>query len=154
MLRISKLTDYAIVILSYMARNKSATHAAVEISTATGIKLPTVSKLLKVLTKENIVNSMRGAKGGYYLAHDPEKITVASVISAIEGPIALTECSLPVDHCQQSEDCRIRGNWGVINRVVATALDSVTLADMIRPPSNIPVEVRLCTQPDLPQQHR
>ena len=143
MLRISKLTDYAIVILSYMARNNAAQHAATEISSVTGIKLPTVSKLLKTLSKADIVRSLRGSKGGYYLARGPETITVANVIVAIEGPIALTECSLPVDHCEQSSSCEIRGNWAVINRAVKTALESVTLVDMIKPVSDLPIEIRM-----------
>lgn len=143
MLRISKLTDYAIVILSYMARNNIAQHATTEISNVTGIKLPTVSKLLKTLSKADIVGSVRGSKGGYYLVLEPETITVANVISAIEGPIALTECSLSVDHCEQSGSCKIWGNWAVINRAVKTALESVTLADMIKPVSDLPVEIRM-----------
>ena len=143
MLRISKLTDYTTVILSYMARNRAAQHAATEISNITGIKLPTVSKLLKTLSKADIVRSVRGSKGGYYLALGPELITVADVIFAIEGPIALTECSLSVDFCEQSSSCEVRGNWMVINRAVKAALESVTLADMIKPVSDLPVEIRM-----------
>lgn len=154
MLRITKLTDYATVILSYMARNDSSMHAATEISNATDITLPTVSKLLKTLAKENLVCSTRGSKGGYYLSRDPDKISVASVISAVEGPIALTECSLPVDdcQCQQVGSCEIRGNWGAINKVVASALESVTLADMILPASDIPVEIRIPMETNLTSQ--
>ncbi|NOQ34564.1 MAG: SUF system Fe-S cluster assembly regulator, partial [Methylococcaceae bacterium] len=94
MLRLSKLTDYATVILTYMAKNQHDLHAAVGISEATGINPPTVSKILKALVKAKVLQSTRGAKGGYCLARAPEKITVASVISALEGPIALTECSI------------------------------------------------------------
>lgn len=145
MLRISKLTDYATVILSYIARNSSEKHAAVEIAHATGIALPTVSKLLKLLAKTKILSSARGVKGGYFLSRDAKQISVAEVISAVEGPIALTECSLSLDQCRQSNSCQVRTNWGVINRAVKTALDSVTLADMIKPPSET-VQIKIPLQ--------
>ena len=94
MLRLSKLTDYATVILSFMARDNTHVHAAMEIASVTGIALPTVSKILKLLVNAKVLVSTRGAKGGYALARAPEKITIAAVISALEGPIALTECSI------------------------------------------------------------
>jgi len=133
MLRVSKLTDYATVILSYMARDQRRIHAAMEIADATGIMLPTVSKILKLLVKAKVLNSLRGAKGGYGLARAPREISVASVISALEGPIAITECSISDDSCQQSSDCKIRGNWHLINQAILDALESITLADMILP---------------------
>jgi FeS assembly SUF system regulator len=134
MLRLSKLTDYATVILSFIARDNTHVHAAMEIASETGIALPTVSKILKLLVKANVLTSTRGAKGGYALAGAPEKITIAAVISALEGPIALTECSISQQRCEQASGCEIRGNWGLINQTVHNALESVTLADMIRPP--------------------
>ena len=133
MLKLSKLTDYATVILSYIARDYTHVHAAMEIAAATGIALPTVSKILKVLVNSKVLVSTRGAKGGYALARAPEKITVAAVISALEGPIALTECSISHQGCEQASGCEIRGNWGLINQTIQHALESVTLADMIRP---------------------
>ena len=133
MLRLSKLTDYATVILSFMARDEEHAHAAMEIATATGIALPTVSKILKLLVKAKVLMSTRGAKGGYALARKPEKISVATVISALEGPIALTECSISHQGCEQASGCDIRGNWSLINQTIHDALESVTLADMIRP---------------------
>jgi FeS assembly SUF system regulator len=139
MLRLSKLTDYAIVILSTMARD-SAVHAAVEISTVTGIALPTVSKILKLLLNAKVLVSTRGAKGGYVLAREPERITVAAVITAMEGPIALTECSISHEGCEQASGCNVRGNWSLINRAIQGALESVTLADMARSAA-IPEEV-------------
>jgi FeS assembly SUF system regulator len=133
MLRLSKLTDYATVILSFIARDDTHVHAAMEIAAATGIALPTVSKILKLLVNAKVLISTRGAKGGYALARKPEKITVASVISALEGPIALTECSISHQGCEQASGCDIRGNWGLINRTIHNALESVTLADMVKP---------------------
>ncbi|MCL7421846.1 MAG: SUF system Fe-S cluster assembly regulator [Methylobacter sp.] len=140
MLRLSKLTDYATVILSFMAKDEAHVHAAMEIAVATGIALPTVSKILKSLVKAGVLISTRGAKGGYTLARVPEKISVATVISALEGPIALTECSISHQGCEQASGCDIRGNWSLINRTIHNALESVTLADMIRP-AVVPEEV-------------
>jgi FeS assembly SUF system regulator len=133
MLRLSKLTDYATVILSFIAKDDTHVHAAMEIAAATGIALPTVSKILKLLVNAKVLISTRGAKGGYALARKPERITVASVISALEGPIALTECSISHQGCEQASGCDIRGNWALINRTIHNALESVTLADMLKP---------------------
>jgi len=133
MLRLSKLTDYATVILSFMARDKEHAHTATEIAETTGIALPTVSKILKLLVKAKVLMSTRGAKGGYALARNPEKISVATVISALEGPIALTECSISHQGCEQASGCDIRGNWSLINQTIHDALESVTLADLIKP---------------------
>jgi len=133
MLRLSKLTDYATVILSFMAKDDLQVHAAIEIASVTGIALPTVSKVLQLLVNAKVLISKRGANGGYTLAKEPSKITVAAVISALEGPIALTECSISHQGCEQASGCGIRGNWSLINQVIHDALESVTLADMIKP---------------------
>lgn len=145
MLRISKLTDYAIVILGEMASRVGDTHTASGLAESTGVTITTVSKILKALAKREIVRSTRGAKGGYSLTRAPEHTTVAAVIKALEGPIALTECEGERGGCEQSSSCHARSSWDVINRAVRTALDSVTLADMIHPNAsgakefNIPV---------------
>jgi FeS assembly SUF system regulator len=133
MLRLSKLTDYATVILSFMAKDKIQVHAAMEIATVTGIALPTVSKILKLLVNADVLLSTRGAKGGYVLSKLPEQINVAMVINALEGPIALTECSISHQGCEQASGCDILGSWGLINQTIHNALESVTLADLIRP---------------------
>jgi len=144
MLRLGKMTDYATVILSFMAKSQLKVHAALEISTATGISQPTVSKILKLLLKAQVLSSIRGAKGGYSLINAPEKITVASVITALEGPISLTECSSSEVQCEQASGCTIGNNWRVVNQSVQRALESVTLADMMLPiqsPQEITVPV-------------
>lgn len=142
MLRLSKLTDYATVILSYMANDTLNVHAAIEIAEATGIALPTVSKILKLLIKAQVLTSIRGAKGGYMLARAPENISVATVITALEGPIAITECSSTSHRCDQAIACKIRTNWGLINQTIYNALEAITLADMVVP-IFIPQEVRI-----------
>lgn len=133
MLKLSKMTDYATVILTYMAKSQKGLHAAIGISEATGINPPTVSKILKALVKAKVLSSTRGAKGGYSLARSPEQITVASVISALEGPIALTECSISHQSCEQAAGCDIGANWSLINQTVFNALEAITLKDMMRP---------------------
>jgi len=133
MLKLSKLTDYATVILSVIAKDQCRVHGALELAEVTGIALPTVSKILKILAKAGVLSSTRGAKGGYSLAREPDKITVATVISALEGPIALTECAVSHKGCDQASGCRIQGNWHLINQKISHALESVTLADMIMP---------------------
>lgn len=147
MLRISKLTDYAIVVLSLMAKTSERTFAAGELAETSGIALPTVSKILKSLAKAGIVRSTRGAKGGYQLSRPPHHTTVASVIDALEGPIAITECGVAHDSCQQAHSCHIRGNWNVINRAVRTALESVTLTDMVQPRLTASDEVGVTLKP-------
>lgn len=143
MLRISKLTDYAIIVLGHMAKEPSRTFAATDLAGSAGVAAPTVSKVLKALTRAEVLKSTRGVKGGYQLAQPPERTTVASIIYALEGPIALTECGLEHDTCQQASSCHIRGNWSVINRAIRTALESVTLADMARPMANTPDEFHI-----------
>jgi FeS assembly SUF system regulator len=133
MIRISKLTDYAIIILGQMARDVERTQTAAGLSEATGVALPTVSKILKILGKAGILKSTRGAHGGYLLAQSPQQTSVAVVIHALEGPIALTECEGERGGCEQSPSCHARGSWEVINRAVRTALESVSLADMAKP---------------------
>jgi FeS assembly SUF system regulator len=139
MLRLSKLTDYATVILSHIAKENELTHSAMGVAEATGIALPTVSKVLKILVNAKVLVSTRGIKGGYALARPPENISVAEVISALEGPIALTECSISHEGCEQASGCGISGNWSLINKAIQNALEAVTLADMIKP-ANLPQE--------------
>jgi len=140
MLRLSKLTDYATVILSYMAKENLPLYSAMDIASATGIALPTVSKLLKILVNAKVLVSTRGINGGYSLARKPDKISVAEVIAALEGPIALTEYSISHEGCEQASGCGIGSNWGLINQVIYQTLASITLADMIKP-INTPQEV-------------
>lgn len=141
MLKISKLTDYAILILGQMAHDAGHTHTAAGLAEATGVAPPTVSKILKALGKAGVLKSTRGAYGGYALAQPPERTSVAAVISALEGPIALTECEGERGGCEQSPVCHARGSWDVINRAVRSALESVSLADMARPAAKPPEEV-------------
>lgn len=133
MLRLSKLTDYGMVLMADLAGTPETVRNAVEIAKQTRIAAPTVRKLLKRLAQAGLVNSARGVNGGYRLAHAPETISVTQIITALEGPIGLTECSLHGSCCNIESDCRLRGNWQVITKAIRAALADVTLADMAQP---------------------
>lgn len=130
MLRISKLTDYSIVVLTDMARDAARVHNAAQLASEANIAPPTVSKILKGLARAGLLVSYRGASGGYRLARAPEHISVAAIIDAMEGPISLTECGEADGLCEQEPVCAVRGHWQWINRAIRVALESVTLADM------------------------
>jgi len=131
MLKIGKLTDYAIVVLEFMARRPGRVYAASELADVVKLAAPTVSKVLKQLAKSGVIRSTRGARGGYSLNGAPATISVASVIQVMEGPIALTDCGAAQQSCEQSGSCQTKASWELINRAVHNALESVTIADMV-----------------------
>lgn len=135
MLRISKMADYGIVLASHMAgRDVGVVHAVSDLAGQTGLPQPTVSKVLKHLARGGVVESQRGARGGYRLARAPEAVTVAEILQAIEGPIAVTECSSDEapGACDYEGACDVQPSWQLINRTVRTALEGVRLSDLAR----------------------
>ncbi|HEX2236998.1 MAG TPA: SUF system Fe-S cluster assembly regulator [Gammaproteobacteria bacterium] len=140
MLRLSKLTDYGTVIMTYMARKPDALHTAREITDQIHVALPTVSKVLKLLAQEGLLTSYRGVNGGYSLSRAPDRISVAEIIKALEGPIGLTECSSSPGLCHQESVCPIRPNWLKINRAILATLEGITLAEMAQPASSAPAQ--------------
>lgn len=138
MLRISKLTDYGTVVLAQLAGSDGEVCSAADVATATGIGLPTVSKLLKSLARAELVSSTRGANGGYVLARPPAAISAADVIDALEGPVSITECSADESHCDYEHMCNVGGTWQRINVAIRNALDEVSLADLTRSSSPVP----------------
>jgi len=133
MLRVSKLTDYATVIMTVLA-DAADVLSAQDVAVRARLELPTVSKLLKQLAHAELVESFRGVNGGYRLARAPQQITIAQIVTAMEGPIGMTECSAHVGLCDHESHCGVRVNWQRINHAIANALESVTLADMLKPP--------------------
>lgn len=140
MLRLGKLTDYAVLLLRELAigfplaENKPITQkslSASELASRCKLPEPTVSKILKILTNGNILNSTRGANGGYNLISPPNKITIGNIITIMEGPIALTACidDSHGNNCIQ-KSCSMRGHWDKVNEAVRAALEEVTLAEM------------------------
>lgn len=132
MLRISKLADYSTVVMSYLAREPEHMHNARDIMEHTQIALPTISKILKILAKAGLLRSHRGMNGGYTLAVAPAEISIAQILAAMDGNLALTECSTHHSHCSLESVCHIRTNWRSISQIVQESLTKVTLADMLR----------------------
>ena len=131
MIRLSRLTDYGIVLMSYMAEHRERAINAAELAAVAQLPLPTVGKLLRLLAREELLVSQRGVKGGYTLAHAPDEISIAAIIRALEGPIALTACTTaPSGDCEYEPQCPVRRPWQRINRAVRDALEQITLADM------------------------
>jgi len=133
MLRISKLTDYASVLMASLAQRPRECVPASQLAEETRLELPTVAKVLKTLARSGLISSVRGVNGGYQLVEPPESISVAAIVRAMEGPIALTECGLDSGLCSHESQCSLRGNWRRIGLAVEDALDRLTLADLTRP---------------------
>lgn len=132
MLRLTRLADIGVVLLTHFARQpEGAFLTARQLAESTGHSSGIVSKILKILTREGLLESHRGSKGGYALARDPDSITVADMVAALDGPIALTACT--DGSCDQEGLCPVRGNWQIINRAIHDALSGVTLLDMSQP---------------------
>jgi len=139
MLRMSKLTDYGTLVLSQLAASGSEPASAGHVADRTHLALPTVSKLLKALTRSGLVVSTRGAQGGYALARAPDEITAAEIIDALEGPVAITQCSSTDGGCDLESYCRVGHAWQRINLSIREALQQITLADLQGGPSRLPV---------------
>ena len=134
MIRMTKQADYGIVLLTRLAQEPEHQYNATELAQETQLPAPTVSKILKILARAGLLSSHRGVKGGYALAMDPGQITVAQIISALDGPIAITECidDTPGE-CSQESFCGVRANWQRINEAIRGALDEITLEEMTHP---------------------
>jgi FeS assembly SUF system regulator len=130
MLRISRLTDYATVILASLGDGGLA--SAADIAERTHIGLPTVSKLLKALQHAGLVHSVRGARGGYQLARPAAAINAAEIIDAVEGPVALTECAGGAGSCGLESTCLVGHGWQRISRAIRGALAGVSLEELVR----------------------
>ncbi|MDH3285884.1 MAG: SUF system Fe-S cluster assembly regulator [Acidobacteriota bacterium] len=134
MIKLSRVTDYGIVLLAHLATHEDpstqSTLNAREVAEETRLPAPMVSKILKSLARHGLLVSQRGAKGGYSLARSPERITVPEMIAALEGPIGLTQCTVHPGVCAQELSCHVREPWQRINQVVRDALSRVTLADL------------------------
>ena len=134
MLRVTKLTDYATVVLTVLAADPDHVLSATELAERAGLEPPTVAKVLKPLAQAGLVEGFRGANGGYRLARPADAIGLIEVVEAMEGPLGMTECSIHAGHCTIEDHCGVRANWRRINDVVVQALRSVTLAQMQAPP--------------------
>jgi FeS assembly SUF system regulator len=134
MLRVTKLTDYATVVLTVLASEPGAVASAAGLAERAGLEAPTVAKLLKPLAQAGLVEAFRGTNGGYRLARAAEDISLVEIVEAMEGPLGMTECSIHAGSCGIEQSCGVRANWRRINDVVADALRGVSLAQMLAPP--------------------
>lgn len=150
MLKLSKLTDYATVLMTVLAAEPHAWASAQELADRSHLSLATTSKLLKQLARARLIEAARGAHGGYRLLRAPAQISVADVVDAIEGPIAVTECSIHAGGCSIEPSCGTRANWKLINSAIRGALEAVTLAQMAAPlrrPAETPLTFHPRPQP-------
>ncbi len=142
MLRLNRMTDYAIVVLGQMSQDVGQVRTAASLADATGVPVPSVAKILKTLAGGGLVTAHRGAKGGYSLDRPAREVTVTDIVQALEGPIALTACvDGAEDSCEVENSCPMRGNWNRVNAAIQVALDAVTLADMLDPEEMFPVRI-------------
>jgi FeS assembly SUF system regulator len=143
MIILSKLADYGVIVATHLAARPERQANAAAIAAATRLPQATVAKLLKALAHAGLVSATRGAAGGYRLARLPALISVAEVVAAIDGDIAVTQCSLHGGSlhgadCERTDFCPTRPHWGAINRAVGAALSAVSLQDMVSPFAFVP----------------
>ena len=132
MLKMNKLTDYGTLVLVQLAK-ESKLSSAHKVARATHLGRPTVSKLLKTLAHAGLVVSERGARGGYTLARPAVEISAAEIIDALEGPVAITECSSIKGRCDLQSNCQVSTAWQKINFGIRRALSEVSLVDLQTP---------------------
>lgn len=134
MIKLSRMADYGVILMVQLARAPEQVTTAAELTDSTALPGPTVSKLLKQLSRAGLLDSQRGTNGGYTLTLPAGEISVADIVSALDGPIALTECMTDDGTaCEIQALCPTRTNWRKINDALVDALDRVSLADMARP---------------------
>jgi len=133
MFRINKLTDYGVMLLAQMATEPDKMFTPAVLAKALRLPKPTVAKLLKRLTGAGILVSTRGKHGGYQLKIAPDKLSMAEVLTALEGPIGITDCSLGPGICQLEQQCRIGKGWQQFNRALYNELRALSLANLVTP---------------------
>jgi FeS assembly SUF system regulator len=132
MIKISRLTDYAVIILAELAQTQAGPSSASAMAGRTRLPEPTVSKVMKLLAREGLITSSRGAAGGYRLSRPLAELSVADVIVAIDGPISLTTCvEGSANTCDYACRCPLRGRWDGVNLAIREALEAVSIADML-----------------------
>jgi FeS assembly SUF system regulator len=134
MFRLNKLTDYGIMLMTYVARSpQTSLHTAKELAASTKLHPATVGKIVRELVDRKLLISHRGVKGGYSLARAAEKISVADIIEVLEGPVGFTECYSTPGCCELEPSCTVRSNSQVISRALRRTLEEIRLSDLIKP---------------------
>ena len=134
MIKLNKITDYAVVILGILSSRSPKKYSTTILAEETGLQVPTVSKVCKILSNAKLINSGRGVSGGYFCQTQPKDINVADIVEAIDGPIAITACVDESDEaCETQSMCLLSGNWNQANLAIHDALKNVSLADLLNP---------------------
>ena len=134
MIKLNKITDYAVVILGLLSSRNPNKFSTSKISSDTGLSIHTVAKVCKLLNNANLIQAGRGAHGGYFCETSPSDISVAVIVEAIDGPIAITACiEESEDLCDTQSICLLSGNWNKANNAILDALKSVSLNDLLNP---------------------
>ena len=135
MIKLSRMADYAILLVCKMSNDENKVYSSQELSIATSLKITTISKILTKLTKANVTDSIRGVSGGYKLTMQAEDISVGNIIDIIDGKVALTICVEEGENhnCNLVSLCPSQSNWQIINNTVREALNSVSIAEMANP---------------------
>lgn len=133
MLKISKMTDYAMLILGELAKTPDAILSATAMSDALHLSVPTVSKILKMLNDADLLQSARGADGGYKLARAAKNISIVDVVMAMESGVALTACCEAKSNCVIDAHCAMQDNWRVLNQKMQQLLAQYSILDMLQP---------------------
>ena len=141
MLKLNKMTDYAVVCLGMLSRKSGYPMSATELSKETGITLYTVQKLLKLLVvKSNLISAQRGAYGGYVLNRKSSQISVIEIIEALDGPISLTACVENSESmCETSKICFLGGKWNKVNEIIRKSLNDISLDDLLNYEETFPI---------------
>ena len=134
MLRLNRMTDYAIVVLGALAHRRGEVLATAQLAALTGLAQPTVAKVAKHLQAGNLLTTRRGASGGYVLQGRPEDISLVTIIEVVEGPIAVNGCVDGAhDPCSVANCCFMSNQWNKVNGAIRATLEGITLADLIDP---------------------
>ena len=133
MIKLSKMADYGTVVMTAMVHEPERSRSAAEVAAAIHVPVPTVSKILKMLTRGGLLVSVRGVRGGYLLARPSSEITLVDIIHAMDGPIGMTECSVTPGLCTQESGCTVRATWQRVNQAVLGVLRGITLDQMVVP---------------------
>jgi FeS assembly SUF system regulator len=148
MVRLSRLADYAVMVMTHIAQNDRQAHTAAGIAMATQLPMPTVAKILAQLRRADLLASKRGVKGGYVLAQKATAISAGAIVAAVDGPLALTQCSRPGIHsCAVELRCPSRAGLHRINLAMRKALDDMSLADIVISPPAFPEEAHATLRP-------
>ena len=132
-MRLSHLADYAVVLMTAAARRPvGARLSATELAADTGVPLPTAQKLMGQLAGCGLLSSVRGAGGGFALSKPADQITLADIVEAVEGPIAMTVCSEGRTDCALEAHCRVKPHMGIVGNAVRGALGAVSLTELAR----------------------